>query len=418
MIESILAGIVKPLRGIARFIFQHNLVPLYRVYLNAKKVFATIFAPAKNKIIYPLLSKSTIHVVIAVLAVAVIANNVFVKETRAEEFGQKTILASMITDTQDADIVEGAITAQVKEANYYRDSGVVPLVGQFSLDQTITGGEGNDEILTSESSAAVVKPNIAQTKIGQRPREQVVYYIVEGGDTVSSIAQKFGISTNTILWENKLGPRDYIKPGNKLTILPASGVSHQVQSGDTVDKIAKKYKVDANSILEYNKLADASAIEKDQILLIPGGTIEAPVVVPSNNYGSTQYSGSIPANATPSGTKLQWPTTGHKINQYYKWRHLAIDIGGNYSSPLYAADDGRVEASGWGTGYGNRVIVNHGNGIKTLYAHASKLFVNVGDSVKRGQTIGMMGCTGWCTGPHIHFEVIVNGSKVNPLSYL
>ena len=95
-----------------------------------------------------------------------------------------------------------------------------------------------------------------------------------------------------------------------------------------------------------------------------------------------------------------------------------IDISGNYDSPLYASAAGVVESSGWGSGYGNRVIINHGNGMKTLYGHASKLFVKAGDYISQGQTIAMMGCTGWCTGTHIHFEVIINGSKQNPLSYL
>ena len=273
------------------------------------------------------------------------------------------------------------------------------------------------EMCIRDSSAALVKPGLASTTIGDRPREKVVYYTVEPGDTVSTIAEKFNVSTNTLLWENKLGPRDYIKPGDKLTILPMSGVSHQVKKGDTIEKIATKYGADADTILEYNKLADASAIEVDQIIIIPGGTMPAP---PKPKWQPTTSGlAFIPPSAqASSGTKLQWPTTSHKINQYYKWRHLAIDIDGNYSSPVYAAESGRVEAVGWGRGYGNRVIINHGDGLKTLYAHESKIFVRVGDSVQRGQTIGMIGCTGWCTGPHVHFEVSVNGRKVNPLNYL
>jgi len=95
-----------------------------------------------------------------------------------------------------------------------------------------------------------------------------------------------------------------------------------------------------------------------------------------------------------------------------------VDIDGDYTSPIYAADTGRIEASGWSSGYGLRIVINHGNGIKTLYGHLSKTHANVGDSVNRGQTIGTMGCTGWCTGTHIHFEVIVSGRKLNPLNYL
>jgi len=394
------------------------LTPLYRIYLIIKKWLTAIFAPAKNKIIYPLLSKSTIHFVLAVIAVAAITNNFIIKETKAEEFGQKTILSTMITGIQDIEIVETALTENIKTTDYYQRLGVLTADEAARADLAKKESR-NDKIITTASSAALVKPALASTTIGERPRDQVIYYTVEGGDTVSTIAEKFNVSTNTLLWENKLGPRDYIKPGDTLTILPQSGVSHQVKSGDTIDKIAKKYSVTTSDILEYNQLADASAIETDQVLIIPDGSMPAPPAPKPQSYSSgyTLFNVPPPSSST-SGTKLLWPTTSRKISQYYKWRHLAIDIAGDYSSPTYAADDGRVEAVGWGRGYGNRIIINHGNGIKTLYAHHSKMFVKIGDSVSRGQTIGMIGCTGWCTGPHVHFEVIVNGSKVNPLNYL
>jgi len=415
----IIITVTRPLTAVARFIIKHALVPVYRIYLLSKKVLAKIFAPAKNKIIYPLLNKSTIHVVIVIIAIAVIANNIAVRETRAEEFGQETMLASMVVGLDDIEITETAVTSTQKTTDYFREAGILT-IHNGSTKKTLAAyaNGGGDDIITTESSAALVKPGLAQTTVGQRAREQVVYYTVESGDTISTIAEKFGISTNTILWENNLGARDMIKPGQKLTILPESGMSHQIKKNDTIASLAKKYKVDEAKILEYNQLADPNAIEIDQILLIPGGTIDPPKPTVSS-YASPHTSYNVPPSApNTGGTKLLWPTTGRKISQYYKWGHLAIDIAGDYSSPTYAADSGRVEAVGWGRGYGNRIIINHGNGIKTLYAHHSKMFVSVGDSVSRGQTIGMIGCTGWCTGPHVHFEVIVNGSKVNPLTYL
>jgi len=411
--------IAQPFTIVVRFVFKHTLVPMYRIYLLLKKTLSKIFAPAKNKIIYPLLNKSTIHVVIAIIAIAVIANNIAVQETHAEEFGQKTMLASMVVGLDDIEITETAMASTQKSTDYFREAGVLT-IHDGSTRKTLTtyANGGGDDIITTESSAALVRPGLAQTTVGQRAREQIVYYTIEGGDTVSTIAEKFNISTNTILWENELGARDTIKPGQTLTILPASGTSHQIKKNDTVASLAKKYNVDEAKILEYNQLADPDAIEIDQILLIPGGTIDPPKPTVSS-YASPSTSYNIPPSASDTGgTKLLWPTTSKKISQYYKWGHLAIDIAGDYSSPTYAADSGRVEAVGWGRGYGNRIIIDHGNGIKTLYAHHSKMFVSVGDSVSRGQTIGMIGCTGWCTGPHVHFEVIVNGSKVNPLSYL
>ncbi len=415
--------IFTPFKIASLFVFRYLGIPAYRIYRFIKKWLTKIFAPAKNKIIYPLLNKSTIHIALIFIGLAVIANNFFIKETKAEEFAQDTILASVFTNAQDIEIVETAIHDTGASYDYLRTAGVLRIYDAPNTDNQLAVGEGGEknEIMTTAANAALVKPGLAQTTTGDRPRESVIYYQVEPGDTVSTIAEKFNVSTNTILWENKLGPKDYIKPGDKLTILPLSGVSHQVASGETLEKIASKYEANLDEIMDYNQLADSSAIQEDQILIIPGGIEPAPkpTIQPSSSSSSgfALFNIPPPSSASTSATLL-WPTTSRKISQYYKWGHLAIDIAGNYSSPVYAADSGRVEAVGWGTGYGNRIIINHGNGIKTLYAHHSKMFVSTGDYVERGQTIGMIGCTGWCTGPHVHFEVIVNGSKANPLNYL
>ena len=391
---------------------------LYRLYFVAKQWMIKIFAPAKNKILFPLLNKSTIHVVIALIAITVVVNNLYIQETRAEEFGQRTILGTMVTGIQDIDIIETAIAQTNQVTTYYQSNGILSQSDYEQSGRNSGADYPTSNIVTSSSSAALLKPSLASTSIGDRPRDAVIFYTVEGGDTVSLIAEKFNVSTNTILWENKLGVRDYIKPGDQLTILPQSGTSHQVKSGETLAKIASKYKVESDDILEYNKLAAAEAIEVDQILIIPGGTIDPPKPRTTSTSGLASFS-VPPSAANTSGTNLLWPTTGRRISQYYKWRHAGIDIGGSYSSPVYASDDGRIElADSSQRGYGLQIIINHGNGIKTRYAHESKIFVRVGDFVQRGQTIGMIGCTGWCTGPHVHFEVIVGGRTVNPLSYL
>lgn len=408
--------LVRPIRVIGRFLLRHVFIHAYSLYRTVKNRLDIVFAPAKNKIIYPLLNKSSIHAIIAFLAVAVIVNNFVIKETRAEEFGRDLLLGAMTTNIQDVEITETAIQDTYSTPDYFRITGTVTPLNSGTPTAADTG---TSALLAS--SGALVNPNLSSTTVGDRPRESVVYYTVEGGDTISVIAEKFGISTDTILWENRLGARDVIKPGNKLTILPISGVSHQVKKSETLEAIAKKYKADVNEIIEYNALVDATDIDIDQILIIPGGEVEPPKVPTiTSPRGSSFAGGPIPPSSTQGGSsgKLLWPTTGHRVSQYFKWGHTGLDITGPYTAPTYAADDGRVEAVGWGSGYGNRIIINHGNGIKTLYAHHSKMFVSVGDSVSRGQTIGMIGCTGWCTGPHVHFEVIVNGVQVNPLSYL
>ena len=331
-------AIIKPIKIIAIFVFRYFIIHLYRIYFIIKKWLGSIFAPAKNKVIYPLLNKSTIHIILAAIAVAVIANNFVIREIGAEEVGQKTILAAMITSPSDVEIVETALSEIYTTTDYYRETGVLAArIG--SLNEMTTQNNEENEIMTTESSAALVKPGLASTTIGDRPREKVVYYTVEPGDTVSTIAEKFNVSTNTLLWENKLGPRDYIKPGDKLTILPMSGVSHQVKKGDTIEKIATKYGADADTILEYNKLADASAIEVDQIIIIPGGTMPAP---PKPKWQPTTSGlAFIPPSAqASSGTKLQWPTTSHKLINIINgdiWPLILMEITAHQSMLLKAA---------------------------------------------------------------------------------
>jgi murein DD-endopeptidase MepM/ murein hydrolase activator NlpD len=115
---------------------------------------------------------------------------------------------------------------------------------------------------------------------------------------------------------------------------------------------------------------------------------------------------------------MNWPTVGHRISQYYSWRHLGLDVANKTGTPIYSSDAGTIEFAGWSTGYGNNIIVDHGGGKKTRYAHLSKFYVEKGDSAEKGEAIGEMGSTGWSTGPHLHFEVIINGRKYNPLNYI
>ena len=125
-----------------------------------------------------------------------------------------------------------------------------------------------------------------------------------------------------------------------------------------------------------------------------------------------------PAPQKTVANKMAWPTVGNRITQYYSWRHKGLDIANKTGTPLFAADTGTIEFVAWSNGYGYNIIINHGGGKKTRYAHMSKFYVSKGDSVTKGEAIGEMGSTGWSTGPHIHFEVIINGVKYNPLNYI
>ena len=289
--------------------------------------------------------------------------------------------------------------------------------------------EGYDELPAFHPSGDLVFKPIGIGRVqetdSQAPtqRTEIVEYEVQPGDTVSSIARRFNISINTILWANKLTAYSLIRPGDKLTILPYSGIVYTVKSGDTLSKIAAIYSIEMDKIDSANNLA--GGLKAGQKIILPGAVqISTPQVAarPQASYtGISAIRDLIQAPAAKvSGDKMAWPTVGSRITQYFSWRHTGVDIANKLGTPLYAADDGVVETAtgGYNGGYGNMIVINHGGGIKTRYAHASKLFVKAGDSVSKGDTIAAMGSTGRSTGSHIHFEVLINGVRKNPLNYI
>ena len=264
------------------------------------------------------------------------------------------------------------------------------------------------DLLTAETPIETREPE-------SRPRDEVFEYEVEAGDTLSTIGEKFQVTVETIRYANDLSDADSLAVGKKLIILPVSGVRHQVKSGDSVESIAEKYKVSPQAVIDFNYLNEPFALNIGDSLTVPEATIPRPVpAVPSvPSYPSAPYAGTV-----ASGTgQFGWPTDSRQITQYFSYWHPAIDIG-QYSS-IYASDAGTVVFAGWSpVGYGYLVEVNHGNGYKTGYAHLSQINVSVGQTVGKGQGLGMMGATGRAFGVHLHFMVWENGRFINPLSVL
>ncbi|MDO8619440.1 MAG: M23 family metallopeptidase [Candidatus Daviesbacteria bacterium] len=265
-------------------------------------------------------------------------------------------------------------------------------------------------------------PQDTHTNIAVKPRSEVIDYTVESGDTISSIAQKFGISQDTIKWANNLTNVNSVRPGDTLKILPVAGVSVTVKSGETVQSLAKKYQVDAQAIVDFpfNDVPDDFSLKAGQSLIIPDGTppeIAAPKPKPQPAF--LAQGAAAQTFTAPGGANFIWPTHGI-ITQYFAWYHPGDDIA-NAAAPVIAASDGgRVVVAGWpdNYGYGNRVVIDHGNGYQSLYAHLSNIYVGVGQVVSRGQVIGQMGSTGRSTGTHLHFEIHYKGASLNPLSIL
>lgn len=261
-----------------------------------------------------------------------------------------------------------------------------------------------------------------RTNISQKPRSEIIEYEVKPGETLSSIAQDKGVSVDTIKWANDL-TGDTIKPGQKIKVLPVSGVAHTVVSGDTLESVAKKYSAESQAILDFpfNDIPDDFKLKIGQVLIVPDGA--PPKVVPRSRpvpqYIAQQGSSSPTYNA-PGGGNFIWPARSVGISQYFAWYHPGVDLPNPSSPPVIASDGGRVIVAGWldNFGYGNRVVIDHGNGYQTLYAHLSNIYVTVGQTISRGETLGQMGSTGRSTGTHLHFEIHYKGIAVNPLAIL
>ncbi len=273
----------------------------------------------------------------------------------------------------------------------------------------------------SDVGGSLMRAAIPITEIPDRPREGIIRYVVVPGDTLTGIAKKFGISVDTVKWANdlELNP-DLLRVGQELVILPVSGVYHVVEEGDTLTEIARKYKVTPETIVNYEPNGLKSVddpLPRDKVLIIPGGT--KPWVPP---YVSA-YSGPIPPASRKGTGRFVWPVTGRitaLFGQLVQGKpHRGLDIGAWTGAPVVASDSGYVAFAGWDrTGYGNLVIINHGNGYVTYYAHLSKIFVKRGESVAQGQRIGSVGSTGNVTGPHLHFEIRYRNVHRNPLGFL
>lgn len=271
---------------------------------------------------------------------------------------------------------------------------------------------------TSVLSASVEDPETT-TLVSDKVRDKTIEYTVQEGDTVASIAQKFGVSEDTVRWQNDIS-KDKIKIGQTLEVLPVTGISHKVNKGDTVYSIAKKYDTSAQAVVDfpYNTFVNDETFELaiGQVVTVPDGVKPAEILWSpiARVRQITPDAGTVVASGA-----FVWPAGG-TISQRFVWYHKGIDIANKAAPNVLAADAGTIILAGWpdGNGYGNRVIIDHGNGYRTLYAHLNQIYVVTGQTVNRGAAIGKMGSSGRSTGVHLHFEVLQNGVYLNPLNIL
>lgn len=254
-------------------------------------------------------------------------------------------------------------------------------------------------------------------------RTATLTYTVQAGDTLEAIAARFNLLPTTLMWSNKDVEEkpDLLEIGQVLSILPVNGVLHTVAANDTLDDIAKRYKVKPGDIvgLPQNGLDGQSNLLVGQRIIVPDG-VKPLVLQQVGQAGAApargRFTGTAP-NVAATGS-FRWPTQG-VITQNYWWGHRGIDIANSIGTPVVASDAGYVQFAGWSPdGYGNLIIVNHGNGFSSYYAHLSTIFAVPGQQLARGQAIGAVGSTGRSTGPHLHFEIRQSGGQLNPFFYL
>lgn len=283
-------------------------------------------------------------------------------------------------------------------------------------------------IASAQSPSAVLNTAVDITNVdtvtqeSEKPRRDVVEYTVALGDTLSSIATKFSgtnnkIDVKSIAHLNDFSENKILKPGNVIKIPPVAGVIVKVKSGDTITSLAKKYGLPSSQPLvdwPYNSFAndETFALAAGQTIVIPGGK------PPEEIIPVAPRSVSMPTLFAGGTGKFVWPTNG-VLTQYFSWYHPADDIAAPVGTPIYAADAGRVVTVLYQNhDYGFHVIIDHGNGYRTLYGHMSRIDVSEGQNVSRGEKIGLMGSTGRSTGSHLHFEIYQGGARVNPLGLL
>lgn len=294
-------------------------------------------------------------------------------------------------------------------------------------------------VLPRTAAAAFPKPVPAPA-----PTVPTRSHTVEAGDSLWTISRRHDVPVEALASANGLKLTSVLQPGQKL-IIPAGGraaaavrpspalrpappraaarpgetVVHIVRSGETMWDIARRYGARVEDLMALNELSHSEWIKPGQRLVISGGAL------PRHRQVAARTRASDPVMADARSVRVAggfvWPARGVLTSRFgwrYRRHHDGIDLAAPRGTPIYAARDGTVEFAGWKTGLGRAVYVAHGGGVVTVYGHASRLHVQPGQRVKKGQLIASVGCTGWCTGSHLHFEVRVNGRAVDPLTYL
>lgn len=302
-------------------------------------------------------------------------------------------------------VIFGQNNAQIKEASLSQrelNSQNVPLL-EAAINLDPDPAKGGADINTVENKALIAESGVGGgfVEISEKRNSKISVYTVKPGDTLSQIADMFDVSTNTIRWANDFSGS--IQPGQELIILPISGLSHTVKSGGTIADIAKIYDADVREIALFNGISEDKYLEKGEIVIVPHAEKHST----TSSGASVASKGSGSSSSSSSSSWLVKPISGGYKSQGIHG-YNAVDLAGKTGQAVFAASSGKIiisKSSGWNGGYGNYVVIEHSNGVQTLYAHLNSVSVKSGQWVEQGQVIGGLGNTGRSTGPHLHFEV-------------
>lgn len=328
----------------------------------------------------------------------------------------------------------------------------------------------NADMVVSSSDGVLANPIMSDIQAAPEGKK-VITYKVRSGDTLSALATEYGIDPDTIVFNNNI-KGETLTPGQTLYIPPVDGLLYTVKEDKDLSAIADEYKTDVNTMADINDMTPKAKLKAGEHIVIPGmqhiialkekmaadelaeknriaeevrkeqekrqslladaekqriaDAKKAATAPKTTTTAAAKKSAPAGGGAIEQGKKIVHPVSGGVITQQYKYGHPGIDfayVQGDHTTGIHAAAAGKViqAQGGWNGGYGNVVVVDHGNGMQTRYAHLREIYVSVGDSVSAGQLVGWMGNTGNVygrTGLHLHFEVIVNKQRVNPNAYL
>ncbi|MFA5773486.1 MAG: M23 family metallopeptidase [Candidatus Paceibacterota bacterium] len=358
---------------------------------------------------------SSFFIAISLIAgTPLMVNAGFFSDVTTTVFGGEQVQANETTDSPES------------SNNVVHNSQTIPLL-ETSINPDLKNTNKSEDIVIVQNDSFIYNDGLSEIDVSLLNLEksplsdQINVYTVKEKDTLSEIAEKFNISTNTIRWENNISGQT-ISVGQKLNILPVTGVKHIVKSGDTISKIADKYEAEIEDITIFNGISNGDTLKLGDIIFVPNGIIKSVVSQPTSSG-----SGKIVSNTKVQSGYYIRPAPGPITSPYGSRKggfHYGIDIGNKRGTPVVAAASGIVVSvvSGCKEGvrscggrYGNQIVIEHLNGTRTRYSHLSKVSVFVGQQVSQGKQIGKIGNTGRSTGPHLDFEVEnANGSKMRP----